>query len=185
MDEEELARIRQRFEDEVHRRMPGAPVERIEVLQHGDSPEIEPGQLLVRVVIEAQGDKDEQERAFDQFHDENKAALHELRRDLDRLPTNVVLVFVQGPAEDGEDGPRRVMKLGRGTGTVGDGPGLTPVMARLGAADLETLDTLITAGIAGSRAEGVRWALARIRERPAYDQIREHARQIGELKSQF
>ena len=47
-----------------------------------------------------------------------------------------------------------------------EGGELTPVMARLGPVDLETLDALITAGIAASRAEAVRWALARIRERP-------------------
>ena len=62
---------------------------------------------------------------------------------------------------------------------------LTPVMARLGPADLETLDTLITAGIAANRAQAVRWALARIRERPAYAQLRERAREIEDLKSQF
>jgi hypothetical protein len=38
--------------------------------------------------------------------------------------------------------------------------------------DLETLDTLITVGIAGNRADAVRWALARITERPAYEQLR-------------
>jgi Arc/MetJ-type ribon-helix-helix transcriptional regulator len=59
------------------------------------------------------------------------------------------------------------------------------VMARLGQDDLETLDTLITAGIASSRAEAVRWALARIRERPAYAQLRTHTREIEELKAQF
>ena len=37
-------------------------------------------------------------------------------------------------------------------------------MARLGPDDLQTLDTLITTGIASSRAEGLRWALARIRD---------------------
>ena len=62
---------------------------------------------------------------------------------------------------------------------------LTPVMARLGVTDLETLDTLIAAGIAGSRAEAVRWALARIRERPAFEQLRARTREIEELKSQF
>jgi hypothetical protein len=62
---------------------------------------------------------------------------------------------------------------------------LTPVMARLGAEDLETLDTLITAGIAPNRAQAVRWALARIRERPAYAQLRDRAREIEALKSQF
>jgi Arc/MetJ-type ribon-helix-helix transcriptional regulator len=58
-------------------------------------------------------------------------------------------------------------------------------MARLGADDLETLDTLISAGIASSRAEAVRWALARIRERPAYEQLRARTHEIEELKSQF
>ncbi len=62
---------------------------------------------------------------------------------------------------------------------------LTPVMARLGPADLETLDTLITAGFAANRAQAVRWALARIRERPAYAELRERAKEIENLKSQF
>ena len=62
---------------------------------------------------------------------------------------------------------------------------LTPVMARLGQADLETLDTLITAGFAANRAQAVRWALARIRERPAYAELRERAKEIEDLKSQF
>ncbi len=65
------------------------------------------------------------------------------------------------------------------------GRNLTPVMARLDPRDLETLDALITAGIVSNRADGVRWALARIRERPAYTQLREHIGKIGELKAQF
>jgi len=35
------------------------------------------------------------------------------------------------------------------------------------------------------RALIVRWALARIRERPAYAQLRERIQQIAELKAQF
>ena len=67
-----------------------------------------------------------------------------------------------------------------------EAPGeLTPVMARLGPADLETLDTLITAGFAANRAQAVRWALARIRERPAYAELRERAREIENLRSRF
>ena len=58
-------------------------------------------------------------------------------------------------------------------------------MARLGQEDVSTLDTLIAAGIASSRAEAVRWALARIRERPAYEQLRAYTREIENLKSQF
>ena len=62
---------------------------------------------------------------------------------------------------------------------------LTPVMTRLGAADLATVDTLITAGIANSRAEVLRWAVGRIRERPAYAQLQERVHEIDELKAQF
>jgi hypothetical protein len=40
-------------------------------------------------------------------------------------------------------------------------------------------------GIASSRAEAVRWSLARIRERPAFEQPRVHTREIENLKAQF
>ena len=39
-----------------------------------------------------------------------------------------------------------------------------PVTVRLEAAELETADGLITAGVAASRAEALRWALSRVRE---------------------
>jgi hypothetical protein len=97
-------------------------------------------------------------------------------------------VTVEGQPDDDEEprGPVIKLKLGRAGGPLGGGdPSLTAVMARLGPEDLETLDTLIGVGIAGSRAEAVRWALARIRERPAYEQIRAHSREIEDLKSQF
>ncbi len=61
----------------------------------------------------------------------------------------------------------------------------TPVMARLRPAELEIVDTLISAGIAANRAEAIRWALARISERPAYARLREHTRDIDRLKSEF
>jgi hypothetical protein len=57
--------------------------------------------------------------------------------------------------------------------------------SRHGPADLATVDTLITAGIATSRAEVLRWAVGRIRENPAYAQIQERVHEIGELKAQF
>ena len=44
-------------------------------------------------------------------------------------------------------------------------------MVRLGPADLVTLDSLITAGIVKNRADGLRWALSRIREHPSYAQL--------------
>jgi Arc/MetJ-type ribon-helix-helix transcriptional regulator len=62
---------------------------------------------------------------------------------------------------------------------------LTPVMVRMRAGELEVIDTLIGAGIAANRAEAVRWALARISERPAYAQLRERTREIERLKNEF
>jgi hypothetical protein len=61
----------------------------------------------------------------------------------------------------------------------------THVMVRLRAAELDIVDTLIAAGIANNRAEAICWALTRIPERPAYEQLREHTRDIERLKSEF
>jgi hypothetical protein len=58
-------------------------------------------------------------------------------------------------------------------------------MTRLGPADLATVDTLITAGVANSRAEVLRWAVGRIRENPVYAQVQDRVRELGELKAQF
>jgi hypothetical protein len=55
---------------------------------------------------------------------------------------------------------------------------LTIVNTRLGAADLATVDTLIAAGIANSRAEVLRWAIGRIRENPVYAQLQDRIHQI-------
>jgi len=63
--------------------------------------------------------------------------------------------------------------------------GLTSVMTRLDRTDLETLDTLISAGFASSRAEAIRWSLSRIRERPVYQQLRERVSELEALKGQF
>jgi hypothetical protein len=197
MEQAELDSLRQKFDEEVRRRFPGAPIERTEVLQYGDDPEIEPGQVLARVVVDPQGATDEEGnedrgRRLDAFRDAHRDAMHQLRDDISKLPVPAILEFTTGgePPAEGE-GPKRMvarMRLGGGPPgriiPVGEAP-MTPVMARLGPEDLETLDTLITVGIATSRAEAVRWALARIRERPAYEQLRARTREIEELKSQF
>jgi hypothetical protein len=189
MEDAELDRIRQQFDQLVRERMPGAPVERVEVLQYGDDPEIEPGQLLARVVVTAPDEEPGRLRSLEAFHHEHRLAFHDLRQELDKLPVSVILQFTAsgGQPAAGDCGPQ--IKLMHAVNTRGvpgpEGPGLTPVMARLGPEDLETLDTLIAAGIATSRAEAVRWALARIRERPAFEQLRARTREIEELKSQF
>lgn len=185
MEQAELDRIRQQWDEEVRRRMPGAPIERTEVLQYGDDPEVEPGRLLARVVIDVPNEEAERKRAFDEFHAAHHEAFHELRNELDKWPVPAMLqIIAGGPQAEDRKGPFIQLLHARGGGE-GPAPGATPVMARLGADDLETLDLLITAGIASSRAEAVRWALARLRERPAYEQLRARTREIEELKSQF
>jgi hypothetical protein len=64
-------------------------------------------------------------------------------------------------------------------------PPLTPVMARLDRTDLETLDALIAAGCAPNRADAIRWALARVRERPVYPQLVERVREVQALRAEL
>ena len=76
------------------------------------------------------------------------------------------------------------MREGRATPSDELSEQLTPVMTRLGAADLATVDTLIAAGIANSRAKILRWAVGRIREHSAYAQLQDRVHEISEFKAQ-
>jgi hypothetical protein len=187
MDQAELDQIRQRFDEEVRRRIPGQAIQRVELLQYRDDPEIEPGHLLLRVVIEAPDDKDERRHVFEDFAHARHEAFRELRKELDKMPVPTMLQFIAAGEPPEGLGPRiQLMHARGGPGEAPEAmPALTPVMTRVGPEDLDTLDTLIAAGIATSRAEAVRWALARIRERPAYEQLRSRTREIEDLKSQF
>src|ERR1035441_1326726 len=135
--------------EEAKKRFPGA-VRRGALLQYGDDPGIEPGELLVRVFIEAGGpDKDELRESLDAFEKSHRAAIKQFRRDLsEQVPEAGRLEFLTG--DETGHGPRIVLAgsprtaLGEGERAGGE---LTPVMARLGPVDLETLDALITAGI--------------------------------------
>ncbi len=178
--------LERKIADAVQERFGEAPVQRVALLQYGDDPVIEPGELAVRVFIEAADGREGREQALEAFEHAHRSAIKEFRRDLSvRLPEARRLEFLAGG--DTDDGPRIVLRTPRGAAEARAAAGgdLTPVMARLGPLDLETLDALITAGIATSRAEAVRWALARIRDRPAYAQLRQRAREIEELKAQF
>lgn len=180
MEQAEIARLREQLDTEVRRRFPDAPIDGVNVLQYGDHPEVEPGQLLAQVRVNPPEGEEGAGPALHLFHEAHRAAINDLRRDLGKVPGVALLEFVSSSATGGQ---KRALRL-----RLRDAPGaesLTAVMARLGPEDLQTLDTLITTGIAGSRAEGLRWALARIRERPAYEQLRARAREIEDLKSQF
>jgi hypothetical protein len=182
-----LDQLRQLVEDEVKARFPGGAIERVALLQYGDESVVEPGELVVRIYIAAPGGREERERVAHDFKRSFHREVEKFREDLaEKLPEARRLELRFGADDNDRVG---IVELNRPARSLEAralaGGELTPVMARLGPLDLETLDTLITAGIATNRADAVRWALARIRERPAYEQLRARAREIEELKAQF
>jgi len=169
------------IEQEVRGRFPEGAVETVAVLQYGDDPAVEPGQIVVQLTIHPTAEAEDDENPLDAFHRANRNAFLQLKREIpQRWPQANRFKIVTAPRE----GRTPVMML-RAHVADESKDDLTAVMARLGPADLETLDTLISAGFAANRAQAVRWALARIRERPAYAQLRERAKEIEALKSQF
>ena len=165
------------IEQEVRGHFPEGTVDSVAVLQYGDDPAVEPGQAVVQVTVAAEPEGGEGQ--LETFHRANRDAIQDLHRDIcRRWPQATRFKFV---TSDGE-GRKFMWRAPVPDEPPGD---LTPVMARLGPADLETLDTLITAGFAANRAQAVRWALARIRERPGDAELRERAKEIESLKSQF
>jgi len=187
MERAAVDHIQQLISDEVTKRFPDTEIVQVSVLQYGDEPVVEPGELLVRIRIAAPEDEAGHERALDAFRGAHREAIERFRDELmRRLPEAGRLEFLAGGEGDQGVFLRIMLRASRSLESRALAGGeLTPVMARLAPADLETLDTLITAGIAPNRADAVRWAIARIRERPAYGKLRDRAREIEELKAQF
>jgi hypothetical protein len=176
-----LDQLQQAIDHEVKERFPEGAVRRVMLLQYGDDPVVEPGEVRVRVLIPKDykaGDND--------WAQENGTRIMEFRRELAaRLPeVSGLEVIPDDPALPYDHKPRWYVG-GGGWLRAGGGSELTAVMARLEPEDLETLDALITAGVAANRSEGVRWALARIRERPTFAKLAEWVRGLDELKAQF
>ena len=158
------------------------------MLQYGDDPEVEPGQAAMRVFFDwpgrSEGGKADP-KTVHRFVTANAAALGALR---DKLPRVIGWVEFRPEGEAGAARPRglsyRITDRGRPAPARGEAvEDRTPVMVRLGAVDLATLDTLITAGVVNSRAEGLRWALSRLREHPAYAQLQQQAHENDELNT--
>jgi hypothetical protein len=186
MDESAKEDVQRRIEEAARERFPDDAVPEVAVLHYGDDPGVEPGEVIVRIRVPVTPGPDggpAEKNPMDTFHQTHRAAIEQFREDVKReLPEARLLEFT---ADLGSEHKARMRTL-LGPPPADDRRGdFTPVMARLGPADLQTLDTLITTGIAANRADAVRWALARIRERPAYEELRERARQIEELKTQF
>jgi len=180
-----LDALQQKLEELAQQRFGGAAIDRVELLQYGEEPEIEPGEVLARVVLQSGESEEERRQAMQTFDEAQRSAVRDLRHDLNQVPQVGPLEVIVGDQDAEDSVPARKVRLLRQPDALEGADVLTPVMARLGQQDLETVDTLITAGIAGNRADAVRWSLARIRERPAYEKLRERAREIEELKAQF
>jgi hypothetical protein len=179
-----------RVEKHIRSMFPDDAISRVQVLEYGDDPAVEPGDVAVRVFFsrpEPAAGEEADEEIVDAFEKANRERISKLN---DQLPRFIAWLEFQPDSPDGSEGPRgHVLKLGRGGRAAKPldeaSEELTPVMTRLGPADLATVDTLITAGIAGSRAEVLRWAVGRIRENPAYGQLQDRVREINELKARF
>jgi hypothetical protein len=178
MERAALQLLQQMIDDEVKERFPEGAVRRVMLLQYGDDPVVEPGEVRVRVLIP----KDYGE-GWDREHG---TMMMEFRRQLaEKLPEVSELEVIPDDPDVPYDHKPRLYVGGGGWMAAGGGSEPTAVMARLGPEDLETLDALITAGVAANRSESVRWALARIRERPAFAKLTEWVRGLDELKAEF
>ena len=158
-----------RVERQVSLAFPEGAITRVQVLRYGDDPEVEPGQAAMRVFFDWPGrseNKKADPKTVHAFVVSNTRALDMLR---DELPLVIMWVEFRPESPTGPVSPHglayRITDRGRRAAALDDVPeDFTPVMVRLGSADLATLDSLITAGIVNSRAEGLRWALSRIRD---------------------
>jgi len=180
LDRAVLDQLQTRLDEQMTEHFPGGGVQRVALLQHGDDPSVEPGDLLARVFIEAA----EEAPSHQAWHRDHETMIGELQHELtEQVPGARHLEFWFG--ENGRQG-----KVRHRLGTPPDDPArskqdLNPADIRLGPADLEMLDALITTGTAASRAEAVSWVLARIRERAGYTRLTERARELDELKAHF
>jgi hypothetical protein len=190
MDRVGLDDIEREIDAEARERFPGGAVRQAVLLQYGDDPEIEPGDLWVRVLLASDG-PDDYERAVQAFQHDHGAAMEEFAGHLAQKLREIRLVefTCEKTVDRYGHGPRyhlllsqrladaRAWELGERT--------QVDMHTALGRSGLETVDTLIMAGIADTRAEAISWALARIRERPAFERLRERAREIDQLRTDF
>ena len=164
----------------------------VDVLGHGDDPDVEPGETAIRAFLDRAGhpagtfqDDEEVIHAFEKAH---RQEIKKLTQD-SLLPAVAWVLLI--PDTPDRRAPGAVlwgfpsMFLAMRSDVADEARGFASVRTRLGPADLATVDALIAAGVASSRAEVMRWAIGRIRENPAYAQIQERVREISELKAQF
>ena len=98
MDTAELNHLQEQITQLARNRFPGPAVQGVSVLQYGDEPEIEPGQLLVQVVIEPpEGQRPDGTEAdaliVSEFDHSQKEAIQGFRHDLRSVPQVAMVEF--------------------------------------------------------------------------------------------
>ncbi len=190
MDRDVLGPVERDINEEVRARFPGTAVRQAVLLQYGDDPEIGPGDLWVRVLLDADRPEDH-EPAITALRLANNTAIEQFAGYLaEKLPAiRLVEYTFSNPNPVTRDGhaPRMSNLVGERLSDIREWEHgeTTRGLTRLGPAGLETLDTLIMAGTAGTRAEAIRWALDRIRERPAYQRLRDLRSEADKLRNEF
>ena len=170
---------------------PDGTFARVDVLGYGDDPAVEPGETAVRVFIDRAGRPEENWDSRETLDDWAKANSEGLDKLHDGLLPSIAWIEFFPDTPERQAAPSRPdwghirSFLGNRTNVLEAMPDFTRVATLLGPADLATVDALIMAGVATSRAEVLRWAVGRIRENPAYTDLQERAHEIDELKAQF
>lgn len=187
MDQAAEDRIKQETGDQLSNLPPGA-VRRVDWLHHGDAPMIAPGELMPRFVLteppgRRKGRRPSPSESLRAFQNTHGPALRQFLHGFSQRWPEIRHIEIRFEDDAGHSRGGMIQATG-GQAEAADGD-VTHVMVRLKPAELEIVDTLITAGIANSRAEAIRWALTRVSDRPAYAQIREHTRDIERLKTEL
>jgi len=90
----ELDQLGRAVDEEIKARFPRDTVQRVAVLQHGDDPVIEPGELLVRVFIPAPDQPEGYAESLAGWAETHRARMEQIRRELSlRLPAARLLEF--------------------------------------------------------------------------------------------
>jgi len=159
-----------RIEQRVRSAFPDGAITGVQILEHGDDPEVEPAQAAMRVFFEWAGrsqGRTASPQTVHAFVTANATALETLRDDLPRV---IRWVEFRPESPAGAASPQglayRITDRGRRAAAPTPVPeDLTPVMTELGPADLATLDRMITEGTVTSRAEALREAVRIVRVR--------------------
>ena len=110
MDQAARERIQREMEDEANQRFPGA-VQQIRLLEHGDDPVVEPGEVLIRISLKSQDGPDGTEQAPHAFERASDPELSQFRRDLlERVP-EARRILVISEDSGGRDQRRFIMRL--------------------------------------------------------------------------